>query len=178
MIFINQNRRSEAWKRKVEEQSVGLYIARLKEIESLGQPDSDLGPSDWNVSKGQSDFVGVTSEGPFAKYYVVVEVEDLPTQGTNRELSLGWVGLTEAEFMRRVTGFWITFLRIDDSQPFKGAVDREFRFRDIDSLREFLDPMDISWYPAVQTFRMIEGESYWSPDWRCGDAPDEPRNNS
>lgn len=151
-----------------------LYCERLKAIELLAPEGSYPGPEKWNISKGQADFLGVTHEGAFKNHYVLIEVEGLATQEQNREKSSQWSNLSDEQMFHGVDSYWGTFLRISAAQPERTSSETEFTFEELRELQAFLAPMGVSWYPALQSLRLLEGESFWSPDWRCGDVPIEP----
>lgn len=151
-----------------------LYRERLKSIELLAPEGSHPGPEKWNISRGQADFLGVVHEGAFKNHYVVIEVEGLPAQEQDREKSAQWSNLSDEQMFRSAGSYWGTFLRISEVQPERTSSEAEFTFGELRALQAFLAPMGISWYPALQSLKLLEGEGFWSPDWRCGDVPIEP----
>lgn len=158
-------------RRKVLAQSEVAYLHRLQEIEAWSSGPADWSPSLENVGKGQAEFMGFAAQGQFADHYIVVDVEGIPTQSGRREYSLDWMDADRSQLLGEVTGYWVGFLRNSDNQEAKSSQETEFSFATISALHDFLNPMDISWYPAVQGFRMTEGIGFYSPDWRCGDEP-------
>ena len=76
------------------------YVQRLQEIDVLGAAHDDLGPSEWNMGLGQSEFLGRAESGDFPNRYVVVEVEELPTFGQLREKSDDWIPVSKEEMLQ------------------------------------------------------------------------------
>ena len=158
MFFSKRN------KGKAEARRLESYRERLKEIDASALGSEHLGPDEWNIRRGQGEFLGRTTSGEFPDDYVVVEVEGLPTQDPAREESDEWLNLSEDEFMQRITGFWVAVLRTSEKQPFRSDEACEFRLDSLQALRRFLDPLHISWVGASDTMRQLE-QSGWSPDW-------------
>lgn len=160
-MFFN-TRKAEA--RSAAERRIGFYRERLEKIDASALGREKLGPDEWNIRQGQSDFLGRTTSGDFPDDYVVVEVEGIPTQDPAREESDEWLNLSEEEFMQRITGFWVAILRTSEKQPFRSDEVCEFRFDSLQALRAFLDPLHVSWQGASDTMRQLD-QSGWSPDW-------------
>ncbi len=155
------------WGKKKRARSSALalaYVQRLQGIDELSAAHDDLGPSEWNVALGQSEFLGRTKSGDFPNRCIVVEVEDLPTFGQLREKSDDWIHLSKEQMLQQITGFWLVMLRTSDQQPFQPASEMEYRFDSFHALQRFLSPLDISWQGASATERQLN-QSGWSPDW-------------
>lgn len=159
MIFGRKRRQ-----KRITEKSQATYLERLKKIESFYSKHSEIGPDLWNIKLGQSDFLGYVKSGAYKGFYIILEVEGIATQGTKREKSLIWEGLGEDDLISEISGFWFSFLRSSENQT--PLEDDEFRLRKLDEVKNFLESMDISWYPAVQTLELLEGDTFWSPDWK------------
>lgn len=165
-MFFNKRkaeaRRAEA--RREEARRLELYRERLEKIDASALGRENLGPQEWNIRQGQAEFLGRTTSGDFPDDYVVVEVEGIPTQDPAREESDEWLNLSEEEFLQRISGFWVVVLRTSEKQPFRRDGVCEFRFDSLQALREFLDPLHVSWQGASHTMRQLD-QSGWSPDW-------------
>lgn len=140
------------------------YVQRLQEIDVLSAAHDDLGPSEWNIGLGQSEFLGRTASGDFPNRYIVVDVEDLPTFGQLREKSDAWIHVSKEEMLQEITGFWVVVLRTSEQQPFQPASEVEYSFDSFQALQKFLSPLNISWQGASATERLLN-QSGWSPDW-------------
>lgn len=147
------------------------YVQRLVAIDSMSPGTGSLAPSAWNIGLGQADFLGNVHKGRFENFYVVVEVQGMPTQEDLREDGARWWEYSEPEMLQTVTGFWGTFVRRSQDQPDIEAADREFEFATLPELQEFLNTMDVTWHPARESLDYLDGEFYLSNDWNCGDAP-------
>lgn len=156
---------------KVLAQSEDAYRCRLQEIEASSHGPEDWGPSLLNVGNGQAEFMGYATKSRFADHYIVVDVEGLPTQSGRRERTLNWVEVEQAELLRQITGYWLGILRASDGQEAMVPGESEYWFETMAALKDFLQPLGISWYPALQGYQMTEGVGFYSPDWRCGDQP-------
>lgn len=151
-------------KRKAAAGRLELYRERLKEIDASALGREKLGPDEWNVRRGQAEFLGRTSSGDFPDHFVVVEVQGIPTQDPAREQSDQWLAMSENEVMQRITGFWVAVLRTSEQQPFLSSEEDEFTFASLHALQGFLGPLHVSWLGASATFRLLD-QSGWSPDW-------------
>ncbi len=158
-------------KKEIDKLRFALFRERLKAIELSAPAGAGLGPDEWNISRGQADFLGLSRAGEYKDHYVVIEVNDLPSGGINREKSADWIDLPEEELLSRATGYWVDFLRIDDSQSWRPSSQSERTFGNLQALQEYLHPMNIDWYPAVQAANMLDGVGFYSPDWRSGAVP-------
>lgn len=155
------------WEKKKRARSNALalaYVQRLQAIDALSSAHDELGPSEWNMGLGQSEFLGRTKSGDFPNRYIVVEVEDLPTFGQLREKSDDWIHLSREQMLQQITGFWTVVLRTSDQQPFQPTSEVEYRFDSFLALQKFLAPLAISWHGASATERQLN-QSGWSPDW-------------
>ncbi|MGP5581700.1 hypothetical protein ACTXOF_14400 [Glutamicibacter arilaitensis] len=140
------------------------YVQRLQEIDALSAAHDDIGPSEWNMGLGQSEFLGRTESGDFPSRYIVVEVEDLPSFGQLREKSDDWIHVSKEEMLQQITGFWVVALRTSDHQTFQPASEVKYRFDSFQALQRFLSPLNISWQGASATERQLN-QSGWSPGW-------------
>lgn len=158
------------------------YVERLHLIDGLSNEAHPNGPHRWNISYGQSEFLGIAQRGEFHAKLVLVSTFGSATSEENREKNIEWVDVLPEEIWSQTAGFEVDILRTNEETGKLQADDpitnyialyrwpnrSAFSFTTFESLWKFLKPLDIEWFGATEAFRILESEG-WSPDWGGGD---------
>lgn len=154
-------------KRAVYESSLrrsnAAYLARLREIDDVACGAESAAPSSWNIGLGQSEFLGLSRAGKYPDNYFVVVVYGIPTEESLRREDQHWTSLSSVEMLGSITSILAMRFRSRGDQMSWGG-QGSFEFDDLQSLQSFLEPLEIEWRTAVDSYELLLLGG-WSPDW-------------